>query len=339
MEKNEVMREYKENGIVKFLIKRFYMVLLIPMFLIAVHYNFYFSTASLVKAKQSINPKATSYFIHANVISTFWIDKIHTYLFIDYDSTLMKPLLNFTQYLFVKGEANIKQNNAEDGVWWFLTYAYIYNFNTASRKDDSMDIYNLPKKEEMSLRYKLADYIIKLGNKGVKGVEFGKYESSAMHTMFAINFSKINIDKHYEGKRKIDRVNAYWKDSKLYNYKVKTYKSYKKFRNKDLYLNEWELYSLDSLNNRLWFLVVKDIKSGIKMTNCKNEYISNYLDVLEKLFKIFDKKSTSIPDKKVQDDFSHLIKTNRTVLNVLESSCQEYELKIKNFKQNYMRSK
>ncbi len=313
-------------------ISKWLTILNIPLVIIAIHFNFYFSIKSLVNANKSVNPKATEYFVQANTISTVWINAIHNYLFVDYDSPIMKPLIGITNYYFNKGEKLVSENNAEDAVWWFLTYAYIYSINTSDRDDDSMDIYLLPKDEEIKLRYKLADYVIKLGDYGVKGIEFDKYESSAMHAMFAVSFSGINIDKHYTGTTEQDRINHYWKDKKLYDYRVKTYKAYMKFLKNDPYKEGWELYSLNSLSGRLWIFVAKDIRNAEVMTNCKNQYIEKYLNNLNNLVRLINIGDNSIPSKKVKEKSSRLFETNMAVLDILQTSCPKFRTKVKQLK-------
>jgi len=75
----------------------------------------------------------------------------------------MRPLIRLTVSLFEKGEALTREDNAEPAVWWYLTYAYIYGLDDLPRKDESLLFYKLPKEKEFALRYKMADYVIRLG--------------------------------------------------------------------------------------------------------------------------------------------------------------------------------
>lgn len=294
-----------------------------------IHFAFYFTTKSIVKAEQSVNPKATMYYIHANVVSTLWIENIHKFLFIDYDSKLMSPLLSLVDTLFEEGDKYIKPNNAEDGVWWFLTYAYIYNINVASRKDNSMDIYKLPKDKEMSLRYKLADYIIKIGNHGVKGVEFGKYESSAMHAFFATHFAEIDHNKHYKGKSENARIYAFWHDDKMYHKRIATYKAYIKFVDHDKFLEGWRLYSFKNILGRVMYFVKRDIElvNGRYTIDCNNRYIGEFFEKLQNLVSALKSKhSDSIPNSIAKETFKNM-RGDLVILDALENTCEKYKKK------------
>jgi len=306
-------------------------ILIIPFIIIVIHFSFYFSIKSLVNADKSVNPQATEYFVQANTISTVWINTIHDYLFIDYDSPIMKPLLDITDYYFNKGEKLLSPNNAEDAVWWFLTYAYIYNINFSSRKDNSMDIYKLPKDKEMDLRYKLADYIIKIGNYGVKGVEFGEYESSAMHAFFATHFSEIDYNKHYRGKSEGARIYAFWHDDKLYHKRIATYKAYIKFVDHDKFLEGWRLYSLNNILGRVIYFVKRDIElvNGRYTIDCNNRYIGEFFEKLQNMVSALRSKySDSIPNRIAKETFKNM-RGDLVILDALENSCAKYKKKVR----------
>ncbi|RXJ69309.1 hypothetical protein CRV08_04685 [Halarcobacter ebronensis] len=313
--------------------KYFTIFISFPLIFLVIHLSFYFSTKSIVKANQSVNPEATEYFIHANVIATLWINILHDYLFINYDSKLMKPFLVTTNYFFQKGEYYINPKNAENAVWWFLTYSRIYKIHSSFRNDNSMNIYFLSKDEEMRLRYKLTDYIINLGENGVKGVDFGKYTISAMHSFFGTHFSHINIDKHYLGDTEIQRVRNFKSDKNLYNAKVKSYESYRKFlgdkKNQD---KDWLLTSLNNLSTRLNWLIAIDIKNGI-LNNCSNIYIPQYLKSFEKLIISLSITNNSISNRGIKNEFWKLSDGDLILLDILENSCNKYNKEIKEIKQ------
>lgn len=298
----------------------------IPLVVVALHFNFYFSTQRIVKADQSINHEATSYFIHANVVSTLWINTIHTYLFVDYDSWIMKPLIALTDHFFEKGETLIQPHNGEDGVWWYLTYAYINNLSTAQRVDISMDIYSLPKEEEMKLRNKLTQYIIKIGNDGVKGVDFGKYESSAMHTMFATHLSNIDVEKHYIGNTKQEKIGAYLHDKKINAYANESYAAYVRFLKKDKFKSGWELFILNNLNERVRFLIFNDMVNFSSQNICTNKYIPSYLTYLKLInIKSLNRKNQNddIPNQKAKKMFEDR-ERDRIVLTEIKKSCPNF---------------
>ena len=308
-------------------------IFFVPALILVFHYSFYFSTANIVKSERSINPEATRLFIHANVISTLWIKTVHDKLFVDYDSFLMRALIDLTNYFFEKAETKIKPHNAEAGIWWFLTYANIYNLSSSDRLDNSLDIYTLSKDSEWEIRHKLADYVTKIGFYGVKGVDFDKYESSAMHTMFATSFSEIDLDKHYKGITERDRVNAYWSDDELYDIRKKTYEAYTQFLEKDMFLDGWELYAQKSINSRLWTLIVKDVDKGKVMMNCKNRYIEDYLNGLRKLNELrHTVRIDSVPNIKFQNDYNRSKVTHILLLDILHTSCENFQTKIDEIK-------
>ncbi|MDD4950740.1 hypothetical protein [Sulfuricurvum sp.] len=315
-------QQLKKRKLPKWLI----ILIAIPLVIIAIHFNFYFATQRIVKADESINQEATSYFIHANVISMLWINATHTYLFVDYDSWLMKPLIVLTDYFFEKGEVLIQPHNGEDGVWWYLTYAYIYNLSTSQRIDTSMDIYSLPKNEEMNLRNKLTRYIIKIGNDGVKGVDFGKYESSAMHTMFATHLSNIDVEKHYTGNTKQEKIGTYLHDKNINAYANDSYVAYVRFLKKDQFKSGWELFILNNLNERVRFLIFNDMVNFSSQNICTNKYIPSYLTYIKLInIKSLNRKNQNddIPNQKVKKMFEDR-ERDRIVLTQIKNSCPNF---------------
>ncbi len=265
------------------------LILLIPAIFLTIHFYLFSTIKDTFKAEKSVNPEATEYFIHASIIGSIYVSIIHKVF--DYDSLAMKPLLKLTDYYFEKGEELVRADNGEDGVWWYLTYAYIYNIDTPKRIDVSMNIYSLSKKEEIELRDKIANYVINIGNNDVKGVEFGKYKSSAMHTMFATHSSHMDPNKLYDGETDKERLNNYWRDTTLHKKAIESYLAYKKFIKRDKYFRRYK-YIEKNMLGRLRYLIYYDFTNHSLESTCR-DWRFDFLKLLSNQIYLLNKYSSS----------------------------------------------
>ena len=254
--------------------KLIYSIILIILTGTILHGTFFYSTKSIVHGDNSVNPKATTYFIHANVISTLYIHNLQKIPFINYDSFLIKPLISLTNYFFNKGEKHLEENNAENVVWWYLTYAKIYNINKESNKLNTISVFPKEKKANLDNRFKMSNYIIKLGNEDVKGLDFGKYKSSAMHSLFAIHFSHFDINKHYDGTTYREKIIKFGNDTKIYDIRLKTYYAYKKFIEKDNFINRYK-FANKNLCSAIPYLLSYQYYKNDKKIQCNDSLLAN----------------------------------------------------------------
>ena len=146
-----------------------------PLVIIALHFHFYSALKEEFHADESVNPEATSYFLHATAINTVWISVLHDFLFIDYDNLLLKPFLSLRDYFFEQGEASMPSDNAEDAIWWIQNYASMYDFTVTGRDDKSMAIDTLDEPMQRIIREKIYHYIIKMDKYGIRGIHSNKY--------------------------------------------------------------------------------------------------------------------------------------------------------------------
>jgi hypothetical protein len=189
-----------------------------PLVIIAIHFHVYSALKKEFHADQSVNPEATSYFLHASAVYIVWIGLPHEFLSINYDSPLLKPFLSLRDYLFEKGEAIMPPDNAENAIWWLQNYNRMYGFSVEGRKDESMAIDTLDKPTQRAIREKIYNYIIKLDKYGIKGIKSEKFAHSLAILMTDLVACYLNNGSSmFEGDNEQERVEAYYMDKNLNN--------------------------------------------------------------------------------------------------------------------------
>lgn len=302
------MQPTKKRKISKWL-KGFILLFLI---IIAIHFNFYFAIKKEFNANQSVNPEATSYFIHANIIGTVYIGILHKIF--DYDSLAMKPLLQLTDYYFEKGEKLVKTDNGEDGVWWYLTYAKTYSFSNLDRKDESLNFLSQPKDIQKSIRDKMFFYAFKISKNGIKGLDFRNYERTALNTYF--NLYDKEMYKMYNGNNTEEQWKKYWEDVDFYIKTKKLYDSYEKYY--ELNLGKKDFYYEYFLFKKLHYILYRNLYvQKINNVGCNSLYIKKYLITYDYLLKNIDilKKKDFLKKNYIE---------NNKVFDSIEMSCKNY---------------
>ncbi|BAK72749.1 hypothetical protein [Arcobacter sp. L] len=153
----------------------------------------------------SSNPEATEYFINAMGVAAY-IERLHN--FVNYDSFLMKPLLNKMNTDYEKGKSLLPENSAEDVFWYMLLYRKIYGIGVkTSNNDISLDYEKKLKTEEEYKKY-YEDILYKITRLGT--LEF-KYDTSLitdnklqiMNNLLTEYLSLVNsfIDNYLEKKQ------------------------------------------------------------------------------------------------------------------------------------------
>ncbi len=138
------------------------------------YFSIYSVVADKFNAKDSANPKATSYFMHAAVLST-WVE-YQRELGTSYDSLTLKPVLHLRDYLFERGESLTAEDNAEDAFWWVQNYAEFYEF-LRDEPNNKYTIENLDFRKKEEVVNRLYIYILKLGAHDIRGITQTKYNN------------------------------------------------------------------------------------------------------------------------------------------------------------------
>lgn len=284
-------------------------LLAIPLVIIAIHFHFYSALKEEFHADQSVNPEATSYFLHATAIHTVWITVLHDFLLIDYDNPLLKPFLSLRDHFFKKGESIMPTDNAEDAIWWIQNYAAIYDFTVTGREDKSMAIDTLDKSTQHSIREKIYNYIIKMDKYGLKGIHSNRYAipSDKMTDLVACYLHEI-VDM-YEGQNEQEKVEAYYTDTQMNKNMYAIYSAYDNFINRfgtkkeDLYYFNYYRYRL------LKEIVIRKIATtdDFSLHEC-DEYVSRFSQISNFMFSWIQTPTSDndIPSRRIKHDFKHM---------------------------------
>lgn len=182
--------------------------------------------------KYSQNKEASTEFLKA-MEYRIYIKELHPYF--DYDSFVMKPLLNKMNDHFKQGKVLLSKNSVEDIVWWVLFYKDIYGLVVPPRNDNSLAYENLPPKEfvkvhdevyEMIERYPFGEVYFDLD-------EIKKFRFQAMAIL--VEFFSGEYTDRYNGKTEKEKAQEYAKDMGSKTKLLTTIKNYELVKNK--YLN------------------------------------------------------------------------------------------------------
>lgn len=284
-------------------------LLAIPLVIIAIHFHFYSALKEEFHADQSVNPEATSYFLHATAIHTVWITVLHDFLLIDYDNPLLKPFLSLRDHFFEKGEAIMPADNAEDAIWWIQNYAAMYDFTVTGREDKSMAIDTLNKPTQRAIREKIYNYIIKMDRYGIKGIHSNRYAipSDKMTDLVACYLHEI-VDM-YEGSNEQKKVEAYYTDVQMNKNMYAIYSAYDNFINRFGTKKEDQYYFNYYRYRLLKEIVIRKIAAtdDFSLHEC-NEYVSRFSQISNFMFSWIQTPTSDndTPSRRIKHDFKHM---------------------------------
>lgn len=283
-------------------------LLAIPLVIIAIHFHFYSTLKKEFHADQSVNPEATSYFLHATAIHTVWITVLHDFLLIDYDNPLLKLFLSLRDHFFEKGESIMPTDNAEDAIWWIQNYAAMYDFTVTGREDKSMAIDTLDKPTQRAIREKIYNYIIKMDKYGIKGIHSNRYAipSDKMTDLVACYLHEI-VDM-YEGSNEQEKVEAYYTDVQMNKNMYAIYSAYDNFINRFGTKKEDQYYFNYYRYRLLKEIVIRKIAAidDFSLHEC-DEYVSRFSQISNFMFSWIQTPTSEndSPSRRIKHDFKH----------------------------------
>lgn len=298
-------QQHKKRKMPKWLM----IVVVIPLVIVALHFHFYSALKEEFHADQSVNSKATSYFLHATAIHTVWISVLHDFFFIDYDNLLLKPFLSLRDHFFEKGESIIPADNAEDAIWWIQNYAAMYDFTVKGRDDKSMALDTLDKPTQRAIREKIYNYIIKMDKYGIKGVHSNRYAipSDKMTDLVACYLHEI-VDM-YEGTSEQEKVELYYTDDQMGKNILTIYSAYDNFINRFGTKKEDQYYFNYYRYRLLKEIVIRKIATtdDFSLHEC-DEYVSRFSQISNFMFFWIQTpmSENDIPSRRIKHDFKHM---------------------------------
>lgn len=253
-------------------------VLLIPIILIALYFNFYAGIEQKYNTKNSVNPEATRYFVHATTVS-FFIYLTHRISWLDFDNPIFIPAYKLRDYFFEKGESLVQEDNAENVLWWRVNYFEFYGIIQTSRNDHTMAIHTLDRDVQIKLKTRLYHYILKLCNYPVKGEVFAPITNLQDKVGSFVNAYNIYNNLLYEGNNSLERTLNYFKDPMQKERYANIYKAISKLEVND----DWEFISTKNrvLGNLLMFELHTQT---ISKETCYSEELYEYLSTVKKLY-------------------------------------------------------
>lgn len=294
-------------------IKYIFFILLV---VITVHFTVYFQTQKMFNTKESVNYSATNYFIHANTISLVWINSINKFQIFDNKSLIMQPFIFLVDYFYKKGEKLVKKGNAEDAVWWYVTYNAIYNFHTPSLRFEK-----LTKEKRRILQKRLYSNAMRLMQDGVIGVEFGKYKNLSISGYFY--FATHNLSDLYDGKGD-KKLHNYYSDNAFHKKILELYIAYKNFiETNDIKNLKTKLTIFQPLSTIIYSNCIAE--TNIVQLNCKDKYVKEYM----RLFEYLIDNIYNLSDK---NSFYRVYLKKPVIIEKCISRCANYTEKIKQIK-------
>ena len=258
-----------------------------PLVIIALHFHFYSALKEEFHADESVNPEATSYFLHATAINTVWISVLHDFLFIDYDNLLLKPFLSLRDYFFEQGEASMPSDNAEDAIWWIQNYAAMYDFTVTGRDDKSMAIDTLDKLTQRAIREKIYNYIINMDKYGIRGIHSQKFATDipVVMTYLVVGYCR---NTHYmaEGKDYREQHNNFYGDFQTSSKLLSLYKAYDNTLRKYPIVTEdrpSEFFKHKLLGMTLWSIMY--YRQSAPKALCESPELTEYLRLTDSLYR------------------------------------------------------
>lgn len=251
--------------------KKIKVLMLIPVIILGVYFTFFTTIEKIHKVKNSVNPEATNYYVHATTVSVF-IFALHDYVFLDFDNPIFKPLYKLRDYFFEKGESLIPNDNSENIVWWDQNYSKIYDLKDSSRNDTSMTIDKLDKDSQLKLRERIYNYILKFSEYPVRGDIFNPKIDLKDTITTLINAYDNQILEFYDGKG-MDRIKNFAQDSLQQERYFKINELINKIENDNslIYIFAKQYF----LQNKI---IIEVFKDKLNINLCYRENISDYLN-------------------------------------------------------------
>lgn len=272
MEINQIKDKYR------FVPKWLKIILLIPIIFIALYFNFYTGIEQKYNTKNSVNPEATRYFVHATTVS-FFIYLTHRISWLDFDNPIFIPAYKLRDYFFEKGESLVQEDNAENVLWWRVNYFEFYGFFQTSRNDHTMAIHTLDRDTQIKLKTKLYEYILKLCNYPVKGEVFAPITNLQDKVGSLIYGYDTYSHTLYDGKDKLEQSLNFYKDSIQKERYANIYKAISKLDIND----DWEFIA--SKNRVLGDLLMFELHTQtISNETCYSQELYEYLSTVKKLY-------------------------------------------------------
>lgn len=317
-------QQLKKKKLPKWLV----IVIVIPLVIIALHFHFYSALKEEFHTDQSVNPKATSYFLHATAIHTVWITVLHDFFFIDYDNLLLKPFLSLRDHFFEKGESIMPADNAEDAIWWIQNYASMYDFTVKGREDKSMAIDTLDKPTQRAIREKIYNYIIKMNEYGIKGIHSNRYAIPSDKMTDLVACYLHNGSSMFEGNSEQERVEAYYMDKNLNNKILNIFMAYDHFI--DQYgIEEKDQYYFGFYKYRLLSeIIIRKIAltNDFKLHEC-DKYVNRFLQISDFIFQWIrtPMSDSDAPSRRIKHDFNDIAVSSNPdyVSNIITSNIRE----------------
>lgn len=253
-------------------------VLLIPIVFIALYFNLYTGIEQKYNTKNSVNPEATRYFVHATTVS-FFIYLTHRISWLDFDNPIFIPAYKLRDYFFEKGEKLVQKDNAENVLWWRVNYFEFYGIIQTSKNDQTLAIHTLDRDTQIKLKTKLYEYILKLCNYPVKGEVFAPITNLQDKVGSFVNAYNIYNNLLYEGNNSLERTLNYFKDPMQKERYTNIYKAISKFDIND----DWEFVA--SKNRVLGNLLMFELHTQtISKETCYSKELYEYLSTVKKLY-------------------------------------------------------
>ena len=279
-----IIQGLKQSKIAKW-ITSFIVIILVVL---GIHFNFYFALKEEFHTAKSINPKATSYFLHASAITVSWINILHS-AGMSYDNPIMKPIISIRDYYFNLGEKYVNDDNSENVIWWSYNYARIYGFATGD-DNNVYSIQKLDKEIQRELRNKMYGYIVRLGKYGVKGIYSTGNTEQLKDMTDLISGYMLWIAKMYEGKTGSEKAKNFYHDKKMSDKLQDIYKYYYQASLESVLPKNKKLYHSYFRFRLLQFIIFGNIvqHTTFNASLCQTVYIDDYINLFEKLVKWVD---------------------------------------------------
>lgn len=316
--------------------KRIKYLLIVPFMIISIHYYFYYSIKNMFVIDDSINPKATSYFLHSASITILWLNPAREQLNLQYDSFLLKPVVLLRNYFFNLGKKYVREDNAEDVVWWTILYPRMYSFygsekESVNKEGNNLYIRNLDEEEHKKLRVLIKENIIRLSSNKVLSLKNDQLDEYIDILLNGYDISLKSINYLIDEKTKKEQDFLLNKDILLEMGQV--YLASKKIFNKEN-INKNLIYYNYRKYRLLSYLLYGKILQNTPM-NCRDkdirEFLDYYLNLAEAL--CINNETNAQIEFLYESSFSNDKKQIPIfLLNKLEKECMEHNndiLKIK----------
>jgi hypothetical protein len=310
-------------------------LIITPLVIITIHFQIYSTLKKEFHGDRSVNPAATSYFLHATAIHTVWITVLHDFLFIDYDNPLLKPFLSLRDHFFEKGESIMPADNAEDAIWWIQNYAAMYDFTVTGRDDKSMAIDTLDKPTQRAIREKIYNYIIKMDKYGIKGIHSKKFATDipVVMTYLVIGYCR-NTYYMTEGKNYQEQHNNFYGQFQTSSKLLSLYRAYDNSLKKYPFKSEdrpSEFFKHKLLGMTLWSIMY--YRQYVPKALCVSPELTEYLRITDSLY-----RWASYPEQINDVDLQYIAKSfmkhspnekyelSSAVINAVSSECNSNKI-------------